>query len=284
MEADVAVLTAGGVAAALRVVREGVDGAEVPADAAELGLEDLVEEAGLELAGAAVRGGDLEGLLATRDADLVAEGRDGRRVDVALRLVGLDAGERGGLEQLGRRVLGGCDEVGQVGRELDVLDLVRVDADGLERLLAGRRIPEAQGAVLVARQDRLVAVRPGDDRRLLLRVRELDLQPRGGCISSPLVDQQHRGLAHRGIRDQGQQLVAHREGEPAHGRLRLDLVQAPARGDVPEADAVVGAAARQDARVRGHVHRPDGPVVPHEAAEQLAVVGVPHVRRVVLGR
>ena len=65
LQSDVAVLAAGRVVVAVGGECEGVDGAEVTLDAAELLLEDEVVETRVELADLGRGGCDLHGILAT---------------------------------------------------------------------------------------------------------------------------------------------------------------------------------------------------------------------------
>lgn len=96
VHADVAVLAARGVALAGGVGGDGVEGAEVAPDAADLVLEDLVVEAGLELALAGRGAGDVHGGLAAAEDDEVLARGDACRVQggvgLGMRLVG--RGER----------------------------------------------------------------------------------------------------------------------------------------------------------------------------------------------
>lgn len=119
VDANVAVLAAAGEAAAVGVEHERVDGPEVPADAADLVLVNLVEEDGLELAGAPRRGRHLVGRLPASNHHLrhtesripshtacristyvVHERRDRSAVDRAIGLVGLDRLQRYGVIEL----------------------------------------------------------------------------------------------------------------------------------------------------------------------------------------
>lgn len=100
VDTDVAVLSAACVALAGRVGGDGVEGAEVAPHAADLVLEDLVVEAGLELALSRGGSGDVHGGLATAEDDEVLLGGDGGAVEGGIGCVGLDDGEVAGRDEL----------------------------------------------------------------------------------------------------------------------------------------------------------------------------------------
>ena len=107
-------------------------------DTADLVLEDLVVEAGLELALAGAGGGDVHGGLAAAEDDEVLLRGDAGAVERGVGGVGLEQLEVAGGHEAGGLVLGGGDEVGAVGGPLQVgHGLVEfVDGD-VEVLLAG---------------------------------------------------------------------------------------------------------------------------------------------------
>ena len=97
VDADVAVLSAAGIAFARRVAGDRVEGTEVTAHAANLLFKNLVVEARLELALTGRGGGDVHGGLATAEDDEVLLGRHGGGVEGGVGDVGLED-----LEVLGR--------------------------------------------------------------------------------------------------------------------------------------------------------------------------------------
>ena len=106
--------------------------------AADLVLEDLVVEAGLELALASAGGSDVHGGLATAEDDVVLLGGDAGAVERGVGGVGLKELEITGGHEAGGLVLRGGDEVGPVGRPLQVGHLLVKLVDGdVEVLLAG---------------------------------------------------------------------------------------------------------------------------------------------------
>lgn len=90
VNADVAVLSATGVALAGWVSGDGVEGAEVTANTADLILEDLVVEAGFEFTLAGGGAGDVHGGLATTEDDKVLLRGHGGAVEGGVGDVGLD--------------------------------------------------------------------------------------------------------------------------------------------------------------------------------------------------
>ena len=119
-------------------VSKTYQGSEVAPHAADLVLEDLVVEAGLELALASAGGGDVHGGLATAENDVVLLGSDTGAVERGVGGVGLQELEVAGGHEAGGLILGGGDEVSPVGRPLQVGDLLVQFVDGdVEVLLAG---------------------------------------------------------------------------------------------------------------------------------------------------
>lgn len=84
-----------------RIHRDRIQRAEMPLDAADLVLEDLVVEAGFELALPAGGGGDVHGGLAAAEDDEGLLGGDGGGVEGGVRGVGFQRGEIAGGEELG---------------------------------------------------------------------------------------------------------------------------------------------------------------------------------------
>lgn len=122
----------------LGVVVGAYQGTEVASHTADLVFEDLVVEAGLELALARGRGGDVHGGLATAEDDEVLLVGDAGAVERGVGGVRLQDLEVAGGDQPGRLVLGGRDEVGVVGGPLQVRDgLVQLVDGDVEVLLAG---------------------------------------------------------------------------------------------------------------------------------------------------
>lgn len=107
MDANVAVLSAAGVAAAGGIGGDGVERAKVATDAANLVLEDFVVEAGLELALASGGCGDVHGGLATAEDDEVLFAGDGGAVEGGIAGVVFEDGEVAGGDELGERERGG---------------------------------------------------------------------------------------------------------------------------------------------------------------------------------
>lgn len=102
VDADVAVLSAAGVAAAGGVGSDGVEGTKVATDAADLVLEDLVVEAGFEFTLAGRGGGDVHGGLATAEDDKVLLAGDGGAVEGGIGGVGLEDLEVASRDELSR--------------------------------------------------------------------------------------------------------------------------------------------------------------------------------------
>lgn len=101
VHAHISVLSAGCVALAGRVHGDGVERAEMPTDAADLLLEDLVVEARLELSLARRGRRDVHGRLATAEDDKVFLWRDGGGVQGRVSYEGLHDLEVGGVDNLG---------------------------------------------------------------------------------------------------------------------------------------------------------------------------------------
>lgn len=138
VDAHVAVLTTTGVALARGVGGDCVEGTEVATDTADLVLEDLVVEAGLEFTLARGRGGDIHGGLATTQNHKVLLRGHGGTVQRRVGGVGLEHLQVAGGDQLGRLVFGGGDEVGAVLRPLKIGKLhVEVVDRKVFQLLAG---------------------------------------------------------------------------------------------------------------------------------------------------
>ena len=87
---------------------------------ADLVLKDLVVEPGLELALPGGGGGDVHGGLAAAEYDKVLLGRDAGAVERRICRVRLEDVEIACRDELGRLILGRRDEVGPVGRPLQV--------------------------------------------------------------------------------------------------------------------------------------------------------------------
>ncbi len=90
VHSNVAVLAPAGVALARRIRRYRVQRTEVTAHTADLVLEDLVVESGLELSLPSRRGGDVHGGLATSENDEIFLGGDGGAVERCIGRVGLE--------------------------------------------------------------------------------------------------------------------------------------------------------------------------------------------------
>lgn len=157
VDTDVTVLTTGGVGGTGGVSVDGVQGTEVATDTADLVLEDLVVETSFEFTLARGGRGDIHGSLTTSQDHVVLLGGDGGAVQGRVGNVGFEDGEVTAGDELGRPVsmhaprrtprsqtyfgrfvFRGGDEVGAVGGELDVVDLV-VELVGLDvlQLLTG---------------------------------------------------------------------------------------------------------------------------------------------------
>lgn len=102
VDTDVTVLTAGSVAGSLGMAGNGVERAEMTADASNLVFEDFVVEAGFELSLSAGGPCDITRLLATTEDDEVLLCCDSARVQGSVRNVGLEDLEGVGLDELGR--------------------------------------------------------------------------------------------------------------------------------------------------------------------------------------
>ena len=100
VNADVAVFSAACVALAGGVGGDGVERAEVATDTADLVLENLVVESGLELALAGGGRGDVHGGLATTEDDEILLGRDGGAVEGRVGGVGLHDREVASIDEL----------------------------------------------------------------------------------------------------------------------------------------------------------------------------------------
>mmetsp|Transcript_25417 Transcript_25417/g.65699 ORF Transcript_25417/g.65699 Transcript_25417/m.65699 type:complete len:232 (+) Transcript_25417:281-976(+) len=138
-----------------------VDRAEVALDRAKLVLEDEVEEDSVELAHLGTGRRDGHSVLPTADNNVRAVGKRGdvRRVKRSVGLVNLQALEGLRLEEARRAVLGRRNEEGAIPRELNVDHLVCVLLHFLQ-LLAGLRVPHADGLVIAAADDHLVEHAP----------------------------------------------------------------------------------------------------------------------------
>ena len=161
----VTVLTTGAVALASGVDSDVVERTEVTTHTANLLLEDLVVEAGLELTLAGRGGGDVHGGLTTTEDNVVLRvGGDGGGVEGCVGDVGLEDLHRVGVVQLGGLVFAGGQEVGAVGAPLQVGDLkVGVVREDVGDHLAGLCVPLGDAAVLVARNDVLGEVGEASD-------------------------------------------------------------------------------------------------------------------------
>lgn len=93
MNTDVTVLSAAGVALACGIGGDGVEGTEVASDTADLVLEDLVVETGLEFTLSGGSSGDIHGGLTTTENNVVLLGSDGGAVDGGIGRVVLQDGE-----------------------------------------------------------------------------------------------------------------------------------------------------------------------------------------------
>lgn len=116
VDADVTVLSARGVRRAGRVHGDGVERTEVAADTADLVLEDLVVEAGLEFTLARGGRGDLHGGLTTAEDDVVLLGGDGGSVERGVGGVGFEDREVAGGHELRVRVL--CERAVSAGHAI----------------------------------------------------------------------------------------------------------------------------------------------------------------------
>ena len=100
VNADVAVFSAACVALAGRVGGDSVEGTEVTTHTANLVLEDLVVETGLELTLAGGGGGNIHGGLTTSQDDEVLLRGNGSAVQRSVGNVGLDDGKILGRDEL----------------------------------------------------------------------------------------------------------------------------------------------------------------------------------------
>lgn len=105
MHPHIPILAATRIPPAQRIHRDRVQRAEMPLDAADLVLEDLVIEAGFELALPAGGGGDVHGRLAAAEDDEGFLGGDGGGVEGGVGGVGFQGGEIAGGEELGGLVV-----------------------------------------------------------------------------------------------------------------------------------------------------------------------------------
>ena len=101
MNTHVTVLSSGTIAGASRVHGNSVERTEMTTDTADLVLEDLVVESGLEFTLAGGCRCDVHGGLATTENDVFLLWRDGSGVEGGIGWIGLHDGEIAGRDDLG---------------------------------------------------------------------------------------------------------------------------------------------------------------------------------------
>lgn len=188
---------------------------------------------------------------------------------------------------LGRLVLAGGDEVGAVGRPLQVHDghVELVDGNVVEHV-AGLGVVLADAAVLVAGDDVLAEVAPAGDGGLALVADDGEgaLVGLGAVdVRVDVEDDDVAEVAHALLGDAEQLGAVLVELDALDGRGELPDLEAAARLDVPQADGVVGGARGDHGRGGVDVDGPDGTDVAVVRAEALAVVREPDADLLVLG-
>lgn len=308
VNSHVAVLSAACVALTVGVGGDGVEGTEVATHTADLVLEDLVVEAGLELTLTGRGTGDVHGgLTTTEDHEVLLRG-DGGAVEGSVADVGLENFEvRGGDElegaqlarqggyvlmgstatYLGGLVLGGGNEVGAVSRPLQVDDgLVEfVDGEVVEQVTS-LGIILADAAVLVAGDDVLAEVAPAGDGGLALVCddgEDLLVALLGVDVGVDVHDDDVAQVSHTLLGDTQQLGAVLVELDALDGRGELPDLEAAASLDLPEADGVVGRAGGDHGRGGVDIDGPDGTDMAVVGAETLAVVGEPDTDLLILG-
>lgn len=280
VHAHVTVLTSGAVRCALGVHSDVVEGTEVTTYTADLLGEDLVVETRFEFTLASRGGCDVHGGLSSAEDDVVFYGGDGGAVERCVGDVGLEEIEGLGIDELRGLVLGGGDEVGAVGRPLEVSDCLVLALRPLAsrrtvrtlhvRLvhvvvaaeqLAGLGIPLCDGAVLVAGDDVLGEVGEAGDGGLALVAdypQDLLVALGGLDVGVDLV-YDNGGQVPRALLCDTEQLPAvGRELDALDGCGELPGLQQPARLDLPQAHRVVGATGREQLRGGVDVDGPQG--------------------------
>ncbi|KND88935.1 hypothetical protein TOPH_06453 [Tolypocladium ophioglossoides CBS 100239] len=263
VNADVAVFSAACVALAGGVGGDGVEGTEVAADTADLVLEDLVVEAGLEFTLTGGGSGDVHSGLAAAEDDKVLLRGDASAVEGRVGWVVFQDPYLRGL------VLARGDEVGAVSGPLEVKDGHVEFVNGhVVQHVAGLGVVLGHAAVLMARENVLAQSAPARDGGLAL------VAHNGEDLLVALLGVDI-GVAHALLGDAQQLGAVLVELDALDGGGELPDLEAAARLNLPEADSVVGGA-RGDHGARGvDVHGPDGTDVAVVGAEALAVVGEP---------
>lgn len=142
---------------------------EVTTHTTDLLLKDLVVESRLEFTLSRRSGGDIHGGLTTTEDDKVFLGCDSSTVQRGVCRVGLEHLEVAGRDEFGGLVLAGGDEVGPVGRPLEVGDLAAELVGGnAVNNIAVLAVELRDTAVLVAGDDVLGHVAPAGDGGLAL--------------------------------------------------------------------------------------------------------------------
>jgi hypothetical protein len=284
----VTVLTTGAVALSSGVDGDVVERAEVTTHTADLLLEDLVVEAGLELTLAGGCGGDVHGGLTTTEDNVVLRvGGDGGGVEGCVGDVGLEDFHRVGVVQLGGLVFAGGQEVGAVGAPLQVGNLeVGVVREDIGEHLAGLCVPLGDAAVLVAGNDVLGEVgesSDGDTRKFV------DNDAKSGLIGllavGALVDVVNNDVAELAgtLLGHAQQLLSVlRELDTLDRGQEVPCLEQFSSLHFPKSHGVVGAAGREQAGVRVDIDGPEGTLVALVCAETLAICAVPRADGVIL--
>lgn len=159
LNARITVFAARRVAATIWVNGQTVDGPEMTFDASELFLVHQMEESRIEFTGTGGRCGDLHGILATAQDDVIENRTDRSRIDRTLGFVCLQAHQAVAVEQFGRGVLRGGHKHGAIFGHLHVVDVGGVILHRIQ-FLGHAQIVQRNGAVLVARNDVVVQLRP----------------------------------------------------------------------------------------------------------------------------
>lgn len=253
----------------------------------DLLFEDLVVKSRLEFTLSRRSGGDIHGGLTTTEDDKVFLGRDSSAVQRRVCRVGLEHFEVARRDELGGLVLAGGDEVGPVGRPLEVgnlaAELVGRDAVDDVAVLA---VELRDAAVFVAGDDVLGHVAPAGYGGLAL-VADNAQHLLGVLFRGRIdVDVEHDDgtqVTHALLGDAQKLGAVLVELDALDGSGEVPGHQALAGGHLPELDGVVSGAGGDDGAGRVDVDGPDGALVAVVGAEAFAVVREPGADVLILG-
>jgi hypothetical protein len=244
VNSHVSVLSAAGVALARRVGGDSVEGTEVTSHTADLVLENLVVETGLELTLTGGGSCDIHGCLTTTEDDKILLGGDGGTVEGCIGNVSLEDLEVTGRDELGGLVLASSDEVGTIGRPLEIDDrLVElVDGDVVEQV-ASLGVVSAYAAILMAGDDVFAKGAPASNGGLALVANDGKalLVVLLGVEVGVDVDNNNVGKVTHSLLSNSQQLGSILvELDSLDGGRELPGLDEAAGLDFPETDSVVG--------------------------------------------